>query len=360
MAGTARNMTTATTSSGGAAAGMTAADLAAWALTAADRQFLSRWVQVTYLDPATIARVREQFTDEGGIQLQRFLLPPRAEFIEAAVSERDAAECGLNSWPDCRVKPEYATGVEDQRDVVNTQAVGAAAGAAAAAAAGRPEGGYWAVMGPAHVQRFLQWHEPAAAVCQVDDDATVADAVDKELMPPPLAPPSTSASPASGASTCCQAGAALAAVARQLLTQAPFARLLFALSGVRPVGWSSTVRRFRPGLDYTVAHHGLLEPETVLDATLCFLGQANSSSSGNGDSSKSKEAIIRQNQLMQEAWDDGSAGAYECYIAAEDEELTAAEVYGGDGDDGPLLSVTPASNVLNIVLRDKGTMRFIK
>ena len=29
-----------------------------------------------------------------------------------------------------------------------------------------------------------------------------------------------------------------------------------------------------------------------------------------------------------EAWESGGVGAYECYIAADDEELTAAEVYG--------------------------------
>ena len=43
-----------------------------------------------------------------------------------------------------------------------------------------------------------------------------------------------------------------------------------------------------------------------------------------------------------EAWESGGVGAYECYIAADDEELTAAEVYGGDEDEGnQLLSVPP-------------------
>ena len=45
-------------------------------------------------------------------------------------------------------------------------------------------------------------------------------------------------------------------------------------------------------------------------------------------------------QASLEAWESGSVGAYECYIEADDEELTAAEVYGGDEDEGnQLLSV---------------------
>ena len=52
----------------------------------------------------------------------------------------------------------------------------------------------------------------------------------------------------------------------------------------------------------------------------------------------------------------------------EGEELVAAETYGGDtaaeededDEGGALLSVSPASNVLNLVMRDPGTMRFIK
>ena len=31
-------------------------------------------------------------------------------------------------------------------------------------------------------------------------------------------------------------------------------------------------RRFRPGLDYTVAHYGILTTNAVLDATLCYCG----------------------------------------------------------------------------------------
>ena len=68
------------------------------------------------------------------------------------------------------------------------------------------------------------------------------------------------------------------------------------------------MRRFRPGLDYTVGHHGLLEADTMLDATLCFVGSTNACTSSENSADQAE---------ADEAWDSGSAGGYECYIAAE-------------------------------------------
>ena len=51
------------------------------------------------------------------------------------------------------------------------------------------------------------------------------------------------------------------------------ARLLRRLTGVRVIGSSRCVRRFRPGLDYTVAHGGLDASEARLDLTPGAVGQ---------------------------------------------------------------------------------------
>jgi Oxoglutarate and iron-dependent oxygenase degradation C-term len=40
---------------------------------------------------------------------------------------------------------------------------------------------------------------------------------------------------------------------------------------LRPIGYRDELRRFRPGLDYTVAHHGAMTVTARLDATLCFV-----------------------------------------------------------------------------------------
>ena len=43
------------------------------------------------------------------------------------------------------------------------------------------------------------------------------------------------------------------------------------LTALRPTGYRDELRRFRPGLDYTVAHHGAMTVTARLDATLCFV-----------------------------------------------------------------------------------------
>jgi hypothetical protein len=93
---------------------------------------------------------------------------------------------------------------------------------------------------------------------------------------------------------------------------------------------------------------GTLVESPRLDATLCF-----------ADTRDEDKA---------ELWDGGDVGGFECYIAAEDDTDAdaTAEVYKAekDGDDenedGDLLSVQAGCNVLNIVMRDEGVMKFVK
>lgn len=121
-----------------------------------------------------------------------------------------------------------------------------------------------------------------------------------------------------------------------------FAKLINQLTGLEVSrGASSLVRRFRPGLDYTVAHYGLITKTPKLDATLCFVNGA-------------------------ENWEDGEAGGFQCYIEADNDETTeAAESYQWDDDTveeegSKLLSVAPQANALTLVLRDEGVMNFVK
>ena len=70
--------------------------------------------------------------------------------------------------------------------------------------------------------------------------------------------------------------------------------------------------------------------------------------------------------LTDEAWASGEpVGGFETYIEAEDEGDADAAVYAGDSGEGgeeggDLLSVEAQHNCLSIVLRDPGTLRFVK
>ena len=130
------------------------------------------------------------------------------------------------------------------------------------------------------------------------------------------------------------------------------------------VAGRGVVRRFRPGLDYTLAtRHGMVsdgEP-SVVDVTLCLVDDR-------GDEQHA-------------AWQSQELGGYECYMDAgggdggdpavyrsgtqtpAERKVSADEDDESDDNeagDGTLLVVAPAHNTLSIVLRDEQVMRFIK
>ena len=142
-----------------------------------------------------------------------------------------------------------------------------------------------------------------------------------------------------------QLGEIFCGIRDKLLGSLAFARYLERVMTLQTVKFRDEIRRFRPSLDYTVAHYGGMTVTPRLDATLCFVND--------------------QEDDDAELWDTGDVGGFECYIEAEGEageSAEAAEVYRSDpgDDDGNLLSVSPRNNVISLVLRDEGIMRFIK
>lgn len=88
----------------------------------------------------------------------------------------------------------------------------------------------WTLLGPAHMRRYLTTTAGVHNVEQQDETAT-----------------------------------ALIGLQKGLFQSEEFASWLWAATGIRPTGHRAEVRRFRSGMDYTVAHHGQLEQETRLD-----------------------------------------------------------------------------------------------
>ncbi|KAK2080949.1 hypothetical protein QBZ16_000803 [Prototheca wickerhamii] len=151
------------------------------------------------------------------------------------------------------------------------------------------------------------------------------------------------------AATSDEAGEALADVCHNLLATPAFRRFIYKLTTLELIGERGEVRRFRPGLDYTVAHHGVLAAKPCLDAVLCVLG---------ADTPESHEL-----------WEAGEVGGYEAYLLADDDEEapTKAEVYRANADGtGPeetgVINISPAHNCLSLVLRDEETdlLKFVK
>ncbi|KNE58238.1 hypothetical protein AMAG_05048 [Allomyces macrogynus ATCC 38327] len=127
--------------------------------------------------------------------------------------------------------------------------------------------------------------------------------------------------------------------AADLLVSPAFARWLYHVTGIAARGTRHRVRRFRPGLDYTLAAYS--STSATLDVTVALTPSPRT------------------------AWEEGEIGGYECYVAP-DESNDDPAVYraaGGnenDEDGGALLTVPADWNVLSLVLRDQGVMRFVK
>ena len=131
-------------------------------------------------------------------------------------------------------------------------------------------------------------------------------------------------------------GFALSGVAEGLFGSPSFVKFVQAITGCTLTHSRHAVRRFRPGLDYTVAHFGAISCDETLDMSLCFIG--------GGDA----------------AWDDGELGGFECYMPADDASnaRASAEVYTAEGDG--VLSLSAAFNSLNLVKRGANTLKFTK
>lgn len=191
---------------------------------------LEKWLNPAYLTSDAINQISKQFRDTGSVQLQRFLRPELASAILAEASRADATDA-KHSWVAEPGQAAYSVGMDREG---------------------------WNIFGPAHMQRYLQFHPT---------DCKSADGI----------------------------GMKLSAVEQELLKSEAFGNWISAIAGTAITGHSSEIRRFRPGLDYTVAHHGLLESEASrLDATLCFVS--------NGPKST---------VMATSPWDAGDVGGFE-------------------------------------------------
>lgn len=271
-------------------------------LSKADRTFLGDFINDTYLKDDAIADIRQRFELESSVQLRNFLTDSWVEKLKASSAEADESR-------DIGVDPTspvyYELGVSES----------------------------WAIVGPAHKQRFLDYTPPSPNIASSAEANSALDTM----------------------------GSSLHIIRSKLLCSPSFGRFLGQLASLGvPTAHRGKVRRFRPGRDYTVAHYGLLTESSVLDATLCFVaGKGEERSEMRADGEDFIDDLADMDDA-DELWQSGECGGFECYIAADDEsEEGAADEYNQD-DDTELLSVSASNNTLSLVFRDPGTMRFIK
>ncbi|GAA6002974.1 oxidative DNA demethylase [Rhodotorula paludigena] len=279
-------------------------------------------VNPAYLTPKVLTHLRTQFVESSHLVLADFLLPSLASEIEALIRARDA---------------------ELERDRRGVVVNGCKTNKVPPHDAGEDAAQGWTVVGPPHLQRYL----------------------------------SLSPSAPSGAQ------GRLEELLRQvhgLFTSRAFAALLASLTSLLPTAHTTALRRFRPGLDYTLARGEAASDEGAsakLDVGLGLTPRC--------DRDEDRER-----------WESGDVGGWDIWLANEEggdeatyggagKEKSAEPVAdgedkaeGADGeaqpqedaeegageegeeDDGPLLALEPEWNRLHLVLRDPGVLAFVK
>ena len=95
-------------------------------------------------------------------------------------------------------------------------------------------------------------------------------------------------------------------------------------------------RRFRPGLDYTLAR-------------------------GEKSSSETSRLDVGLNLTVGDGnWNSGRVGGWDVWLNGEEDSDEATYGASNEDDDGPLLTLSPEFNRLHLVLRDPGLLHFVK
>lgn len=112
-----------------------------------------------------------------------------------------------------------------------------------------------------------------------------------------------------------------------------FRKWLSLVTSLVPESRHTTVRRFRPGLDYTLATSN---QRHLIEVNLCM----------------TPPSVV---------WDEGEVGGYSCFMAPhEDEDAAVYKASTEDEDDGVLLTANASWNEMTIVMRDPGILSFTK
>lgn len=360
-------------------------------LSSEHMRFLAHFLNPAYLTSKIQSTLFEKFGDESHLLLADFLRQDVAEQVEKVLRAKDE-EDGLVWWLSGAERVGF--------DAVRIQPHGVGTAQAEAPSA---EDQRWMLYGPPHRERF--------ATLQAACTPKNAPAVDYASKVSPLSP-----MPSSPADL-------LEILTHQLFPSAAFRHLIANLTQLIPMASRPIrVRRFRPGLDYTLARS---DDEAVLDLTLTLtpdviarakqamkktarpLGLAGKKKAPALESLQKGVLSKADKDKLEGMWERGDIGGWECYLAphegeedpavyqsaaslraqrekeameegdSEAADAGAADAEAADAEDedekdeddeddedddfdGVLLNVTPAFNTLNVVLRDEGVMRFVK
>lgn len=237
-------------------------------LSEAHTSFLSEFINPVYLQSRTMKALGERFIEESSLELHSFLSNALSESLDHRLRERDAKDgLGPSRSP---LVPPHTAGTD----------------------------GAWTIRGPPHKWRYC--------VLQPRDEAAPRNVV---------FPRAATVSP----------DELMRSLQDELFPSPAFRAWLAIVLKLMPSRYSVEARRFRPGLDYTLATSE--EREARLDVVL---GLTPSVVDGEGS----------ERRPVARGWQDAKWGGWECYMAPHNEEDDPA-VYRSSGQKKPKMNVEP-------------------
>ncbi|KAL4952700.1 Oxoglutarate and iron-dependent oxygenase degradation C-term-domain-containing protein [Aspergillus filifer] len=275
-------------------------------LTESDLNFLIQYIAPSYLTPDNADEMSDAFLNDSSLNIENFLSKKFSAKVRSYIEEQEK-----------KALPASSEEIQSSTD--------------------------WTVARPPHKHRYLfQAHDSAGAQKK--------DSPIQELL-------------------------------NDLFPSKPFRKWLTLVTGADHItSYNYLARRFRRGQDYTLANSYDGE-DPRLEFTLCLTpssgwereepeeedeeeGEGQDGEGGaNGSSSSSKPKPPKESQSAEEDTEP-HIGGYEIYMSHDEEhDNKDAAIYqsaADDEDDGILFSTAAGWNRLSIVLRDSGTLKFVK
>ncbi|PHH81664.1 hypothetical protein CDD82_253 [Ophiocordyceps australis] len=151
----------------------------------------------------------------------------------------------------------------------------------------------------------------------------------------------------------------LAELMGTLLPSPQFRHWLFLATKCTIRGHDILARRFRRGLDYTLATGHSGKPR--LEVNIGITPTPGWGDDDDNDENQGKNRVSAKDQTKTQQAADG-VGGHEVFMAGDDDASEDAAIYksSSDDDDNILFYQAAAWNKMTIVLRDRGTLKFVK
>ncbi|KAG7097436.1 hypothetical protein E1B28_004780 [Marasmius oreades] len=220
---------------------------------------LTEYLNPVYLQPRTLQALAARFVNESSLELHSFLSNDLAKALEPRLRGVDAVD-GLGPSRENKIPP-HSSGVGGSSP--------------------------WSIKGPPHKHRYCT------------------------LLPPSPSAPATCITPLS-------ANPSLSGILRvlqdELFPSEAFRAWLAVVTRLLPVGHAVEARRFRPGLDYTLATSE--ESEARLDVVLGLTPEADDNEK---ETSGGRRRVSNPEKSVR-GWAAAEWGGWECYMAPHNEE----------------------------------------